>query len=209
MARWGILLCAAALAAAQQTAPVGIVRGTLIDRDDAQAGEMIVRLKDNHVYNFQFDAKTYVEKDKRSVPMTALQAGDTLEILSDTGSDPHRRYARTVKVVEEDPPTPPYRVRLRRQPQPQRSIVDELFPRGNLTFAGIVVSVGRDSLLLRTRQTRTRFVLRPDTRYLCDGLPVEAGGLAVNTRVFVRAGRNVYNELEAFQVIWGDILKPN
>jgi hypothetical protein len=38
---------------------------------------------------------------------------------------------------------------------------------------------------------------------------VDAGVLAVNTRVFVRAGKTIYDEVEAFQVIWGDILKPD
>jgi len=27
-------------------------------------------------------------------------------------------------------------------------------------------------------------------------------------RVFVRAGRTLYNEIEAYQVIWGRILQP-
>jgi hypothetical protein len=209
MARWGIVLLAAGLAAAQQTAPVGIVRGTLIERDETQSGELIVRLRDNHVYSFQFDERTYVEKEKKPATVAALATGDALEILSDTGRNPRQRYARTVKVVTEEPPAPPYRVRLRRPPLEEHSMLDNLFPRGNLTFAGIVASVGRNSLLLRTRnRTETRILLRPDTRYLRDGAPVDAGGLAVNTRVFVRAGTTIYDEVEAFQVIWGDILKP-
>jgi hypothetical protein len=37
---------------------------------------------------------------------------------------------------------------------------------------------------------------------------VEPADLKPNMRVFVRAGRNLYNEVEAYQVIWGTILMP-
>jgi hypothetical protein len=30
----------------------------------------------------------------------------------------------------------------------------------------------------------------------------------VNTRVFVRAGKSFDNEVEAYQVVWGEILQP-
>ena len=33
--------------------------------------------------------------------------------------------------------------------------------------------------------------------------------LKPNTRVFVRAGRNLDDDLEVYQVIWGEILEPN
>ena len=51
--------------------------------------------------------------------------------------------------------------------------------------------------------------LRQDTRYLRDGEVVDANDLQPNMRVFVRAGRTFYNELEAYQVIWGRILMPH
>lgn len=209
MARWAAFLVAAGIVAAQQTPPVGIVRGTLIERDDAKSGELIVRLPDNHVYSFQFDERTYVEKEKRPVAVAALEPGDSVEIVADASASPQRRYARTVKVIERTPPAPPYRVRLRRAPEERYSMLDDLFPRGNLTFAGIVASVGQDSFMLRTRNRTQKILLRSDTRYSRDGVRVEASGLAVNTRVFVRAGKTIYGELQAFQVIWGDILKPD
>jgi hypothetical protein len=37
---------------------------------------------------------------------------------------------------------------------------------------------------------------------------VEAAELKPNMRVFVKAGRTLYNEIEAYQVIWGQILMP-
>jgi hypothetical protein len=40
------------------------------------------------------------------------------------------------------------------------------------------------------------------------GQTTEAGNLPVNTLVFIRGGKNIYDELEAYQVIWGRILQP-
>src|SRR5450759_1465515 len=51
-------------------------------------------------------------------------------------------------------------------------------------------------------------LLRKDTRYLADGQLVDAESLKPNMRVFVRAGKDLYNEIEAYQVIWGKILTP-
>jgi hypothetical protein len=51
-------------------------------------------------------------------------------------------------------------------------------------------------------------LLRKDTRYLADGQLVDAGSLQPNMRVFVQAGKDLYNDIEAYQVIWGKILSP-
>jgi hypothetical protein len=64
-------------------------------------------------------------------------------------------------------------------------------------------------LVLRTRDRKeTRILLRADTRYIQDGISVDASGLVVNTRVFVRGGMNLENNIEAYRVVWGEILKP-
>ena len=39
-------------------------------------------------------------------------------------------------------------------------------------------------------------------------LTAEPDNLPVNTVVFIRGGRNLYDEVEAYQVIWGEILQP-
>ena len=41
-----------------------------------------------------------------------------------------------------------------------------------------------------------------------NGEIVEAANLRPNMRVFVRAGKDLYDQLEAYQVVWGDILRP-
>jgi len=61
-------------------------------------------------------------------------------------------------------------------------------------------------LTLRTRVDGEKLILlRQDTRYIGDGQRVGADGLKRNTRVFVRAGRNLDNDVEAYQVVWGGI----
>jgi hypothetical protein len=49
-------------------------------------------------------------------------------------------------------------------------------------------------------------LLRADTRYSGDGVRVEAPEPLLNKHVFVRAGRNMYGALEAYQIVWGEIL---
>jgi len=41
-----------------------------------------------------------------------------------------------------------------------------------------------------------------------EGQPAEVGSLRANLVVFVRAGKNLDQEVEAYQVVWGEILQP-
>jgi hypothetical protein len=79
---------------------------------------------------------------------------------------------------------------------------------GNLTFAGVVARLSGQSLVLRTRAGEQTLIIRRDTRYVDNGDTVEAAELRPNMRVFVRAGKNLYEQVEAYQVIWGEILNP-
>ena len=59
--------------------------------------------------------------------------------------------------------------------------------------------------VLHTREGDLTLLLRNDTRYLAEGQVVDVAELKPNMRVFVRAGKDLYNEVEAYQVIWGSI----
>jgi hypothetical protein len=110
-------------------------------------------------------------------------------------------------VVAARPEPPSRRIRLYRRRD--RLPADELFPRGHLTFSGLVSQVNPERLVLRMRgQNETRILIRPDTRFLREGSQVAASALDVNTHVFVRAGKNLQGDIEAFQVIWGRIVNP-
>jgi hypothetical protein len=72
-----------------------------------------------------------------------------------------------------------------------------------------VLRIVGDALTLKTRTDgEKQILLRQDTRYIGGGQRMDADGLKRNTRVFIRAGRNLDNDIEAYQVVWGDIVQP-
>lgn len=197
---------AASPAMAQENAPVGIIRGDLVEWDGNNAeGDILIRIPPDRLYTCHFDGFTYMERDGQRIGMAVLKAGDRLEVVTDRKPGSQRCYARTLRVVEKAPPTNPgYRITARRS-----TLIDQLYPRGNLTFSGVILRLNAQMMVLRTRtQGETTVLLRQDTRYMDSGLPAEASMLAVNTRVSLRCGRNLDNELEAYQVIWGEIEGP-
>jgi hypothetical protein len=196
------LICAAGLFGQEAAAP-GIVRGTLVQ---AEGGHLDIRQASGVVVRCGFDTRTWIERDHKKAQMDALETGLSVEAVTDTRMG--RCYTRTVRlgiVI-----TAPLTAARRTLPTPPRtSALDSIFPRGNLTFAGVVIRRSPTLLVLRTRTEPEKMVkIRQDTRFLADGLPASAADVAVNTRVFVRGGKNFENDLEAFQVIWGQIEGP-
>ena len=195
------------LALAQTPAQVpALVRGVLLERDtQTNSGEFSVRAPDNQVYRFQFDRKTYVERDDQMIDVKRLEPGEKIEVVSDIVPGLVLRYARTIHVMPEPRPTrPSSAARLRAlHPPPDRT------PTGNLTFSGVVFRLTAERIVLHTREGGEQsLLLRKDTRYMENGEIVEASNLTPNTRVFIRAGKDLYDQLEAYQVIWGRILEP-
>jgi hypothetical protein len=193
-------------AASAQQAPIGIIRGDLVKWDsNAGSGQLEVRTPEGRDYECGFDRKTYFERDNQMVAPAAMKPGDRLEIVSDRKPGSQVCYARTVHVLDSTASRmgPGGRPRFRRAQSPTESFA----PRGDLTFAGVVVRVDHDVLTLRTRgEGEMSILLRQDTRYIGDGQRVDPDGLKRNTRVFVRAGRNLDNDIEAYQVVWGEIV---
>jgi hypothetical protein len=203
--RWcaGALLGAALMA--QQQAPDGFVRGTLLEWDNAPVGDLSVRVKDNHVYCFRFDGATDIERDGLRLPFSGLKKGDAVEIMPEPGPDPSLPRAKTVRVVAGRPD--PSQAGSA-DPVPS-NLLDDLFPRGDMTFAGVVTRVALGRMVLRTRaQGNKEILLRSDTRYFNDGREVLFSILKVNAHVFVRGGHNLDDDIEAYQVMWGAILQP-
>lgn len=203
------VLLATVILAAQEQAPVGLVRGDLLEMDAAGAtGELSIRSPDNRVFRFLYDGRTYIERDKQRIPASKLKSGETLEIVSDTGAGASLRYARIVHVIERELPQkrPASLGRLRSY----RNVTEHIMPRGNMTFSGVISRLNQERMLLRTRIDGEKTIfLRLDTRFIEGGSVVESSSLKPNTRVFVRAGRNLENEIEAYQVVWGEILSPS
>ena len=209
--RWAWSLCGGLIVAAglfgQETAPPVSTLGKLLEWDGtAAAGELSIRTSTHHVFLFRFDSQTRFESDQRKVRITDARSGDLMEVLSDRPPGKPGSYARVVHLLgggSPPPPSPPSRRRSIRRPGP------DLFQRWNTTLAGVVVRMSEDKLTVRTRREGEKAIrLRPDTRYVEGGSEVGRSALQVNTRIFVRAGRNLDREFEAYEVIWGEILAP-
>jgi len=187
--------------------PRALVRGVLLERDaPAGSGEFSVRAADSQVFRYLFDPKTYVERDDAMIDVARLQPGERVEVVSDKAPGAALRYALTIHVL---PSTQPARSALvRTQRVPLSSAGDPIFA-ANLSFSGVVVRLSGGRMFLRTRDDAGQTILlRQDTRYVEDGRAVGAAELKPNMRVYVQAGKSLYDEIEAYQVVWGQILQP-
>jgi hypothetical protein len=183
-----------------------LVRGVLLECDVRPAGEFSIRAADNLVLRYQFDRKTYVEREEHLIEPARLLAGEKVEVLSDTVAGYPLRYARTIHVIQPLPPPRPQTLGRLRAYDPKAELAVRA---GNITYSGVVFRLNNQRVILHTRGAGDlSILLRKDTRYLADGQLVDADSLKPNMRVFVRAGKDLYNEVEAYQVIWGTILTP-
>jgi hypothetical protein len=189
----------------QGSAPSGLLRGVLIANAKVP-GEFSIQVPNGLVYRFSFDARTWIERENERVSLLDIKNGEILEVVCDRDTAVVR-YARMIHVVEKPVPRrAPVSLGLYRL---QHSPVEFLAPRGDLTFSGIIANLKDDRLVLRTRVDGEKIIyLRKDTSYLERGFQVEPAVLRPNTRVFVRAGKNLDDEIEAYQVIWGEIFEP-
>ncbi len=208
----GVLLFFPWMAAAQAVSTPGppenaaLVRGVLLECDRRAAGEFSIRAADNRVLRYRFDGKTYAEREDHLIEPARLVAGEKVEVLSDVVAGFPLRYARTIHVVQPVPPPRPQTLGRLRGYDPK---TEPAVRAGNLTYSGVVFRLNSQHLVIHSRGAGDlSILLRKDTRYLADGQLVDAGSLKPNMRVFVRAGKDIYNDVEAYQVIWGTILTP-
>ncbi len=193
------------LVAAQAPYNSPILRGVVLECDQHAVGELAIRAADNEVLRYQFDKQTYVERDQQMIQPSHLLPGEKVEIVSDRSPGVALRYARTIHVVQPTPPPRPHRSGLPPAYNPRTEDVRT----GTLAYAGVVYRVNADRFVIHTREVGDlSILLRNDTRYLANGQLVDLASLKPNMRVFVRAGKDLYNEVEAYQVIWGRILAP-
>lgn len=194
------------IAASQTPYARALVRGVLLERDTQLAGgQFSIRAADNQVLRYLFDRKTYVERENLLIDVPRLILGEKIEVVSDVVSGSPLRYARTIHVM---PDAPPPRPQSAGRPRPYRASEEPRIQMGSLTYSGVVFRMSEGRMGIHTRDGDLTLLLRQDTRYLQDGEIVEALALKPNTRVFIRAGKDVYEQLEAYQIIWGRILSP-
>jgi hypothetical protein len=185
--RWlaGIALTSA-IAYAQQTMPSGIVRGSVVAAAD---GSLSVRQSDGTVYDCSYDRLTLFQRNHWPIRAADLNGGEPVEILADRKSAVPC-YVRMLSVVYPSLPTPR-----------RRALPKEVWrPHGYLSYSGLVVSRDGAMFTIKTAAGLRILRLRADTHYSDATEPL------VNKHVFVRAGRNQQGALEAYQVVWGEIL---
>ncbi len=202
-----VVLWAAAAATAQENAPPGFFRGDLQTWVGTSRGGQFTFRAADRLYSCSFDEKTYFEHDQQRVSLAAARPGDHLELLSDRRLGSNLCYARIVHVL--DPPPVYFVPGVRPHPEAAPVRAASFLPHGNLSLSGVVARLTADSLMLRTRSGDRQMIhLRPDTRFMTEGQTAGPASLPANTIVYIRGGRDLNNQIEAYQVIWGEILQP-
>lgn len=186
---------------------MGIFHGALMTTLGlSPAGDLNVRQASGDVLVCHYDSHSVLERDHRAARMSSLEAGEPVQVLADRKPGSRSCYARIVEVV--NPALELARTRERAQAAKASAIraTTQFTPRGDRDLAGVVIRCDGKTLLLRTRGGDSTLLLRPDTRYLEDGLRQDT--VKVNTRVSVRAGMDIYGKLQAYQVLWGSPDSP-
>ncbi len=211
--RW-LLFVSPVVLWAQGAVPPAVVQGILLERDPQVAsGEFSVRVPGDQVFRFLFNAKTSVDRGRQPIDVARLQPGEEVEVISDEVERSLLRFARIVHVLSSPPPPKPLsqsRLRpYRYSADRELPLLDRPIPLASEALAGVVFRVNSQRVVLHTRAGDQTILLRPDTRYVEDGSVVGSTDLKPNMRVYIRAGRTLYNEMEAYQVVWGEILEPH
>jgi hypothetical protein len=180
--------------------PKGLFHGQMVSWEGSPTkGVLLARTAAGIVEGCGYDALSILELSRQRVTVAKLEAGDPLEIITDHKPGSRDCYIRMLQVVP--PAPPPTRVTAAVAARPTLDL-----PRGDRTISGVVIRRDARSITIRTREGEQTLLLRADTRYLGDGAQQDAGAVLVNTRVFVRAGANLYGGIEAYQVMWGEIV---
>jgi hypothetical protein len=194
---------------AEDEPPVRILKGELIEWEArGLSGDFSLRDAQSRVHRCQFSPDTYLKRQTLRVTPTGVKPGDYLEVVADIRNGAASCRAVTIYIRASDPA----RLALGRggaRSLPTRIINDNLWPRGSLTFSGVVQRLETNRMVVQTRLDGAKtFHLRDDTLYSEEGRLVQRGRLEVHTRVFVRAGRGFEGEMEAYQIVWGGIVSP-
>jgi len=196
----GIIVTAASAASLCTAAdmPKGLFRGRMVSWEGSLTkGILLASNNAGTVEACGFDALSILELSRQRVTVAKLEAGDPLEIITDHKPGSRDCYIRLLQVIPPSPP--PGRVNV----VAKRPAIEP--PHGDRTISGVIIRRDARSITVRTRDGEQTLLLRKDTRYLGDGAQQDTSALVVNTRVFVRAGRDLDGGIEAYQVMWGEI----
>ena len=176
-----------------------MLRGELAAELPVPAGDVRLRNREGVVSRCYYDAGTWLERQGERVGAGAFRVGDQVEIVADRKPGAPC-FARTLRSGSTYPVWATTRT---------NRLIERWYPRGNITMAVVVLRWNPELLVVRTRTGEERRVLlREDTRYTDSGIPATLAQMPVNTPLFIRAGRNINQDLEAFQIVWGRLTGP-
>jgi hypothetical protein len=200
--RYALVLGIVSVALGEPRPPLGILRADLLSWEGTrQGGVLQLRLDSGIDYSCNFTSATFFERDRVRIHAGKLRPGDKLHVMSDRTSPGAKCFARMVKIVAEH--EAPF------QWGSVRRATESFAPRGALVLSGVVVRSDAEAFVIRTRTgERHRIRIRPDTHFLDNGAVATLDVMITNRQVFVRAGFNSDEEIEAYQVISGEILQP-
>jgi hypothetical protein len=207
----GIVLLASASALAQGppslTPHTEALPGVFLEADPrVEAGEFCVRGPGSEVFRYRFDVKTHVERGGLSTSISLLHPGEQVVVASSPIPDSPLRYAASILAIN---PLPAPRIAPRPRTRSLGTPIEPQPQRGDLTFSGVISFLADGRLILRTNSGEQTLLLRQDTRFLESGNVVHGSDLKANMRVFVRAGKDLFGHMEAYQVMWGGFLQPH
>lgn len=187
---WFLLMSAAAADLPQST------RSEIVERIEVNGGaDLLLRDREFRLY------RCFANQEILGTP--PVRAGDVVEWT--LGFDAVGKCKVAALRYIGRPSDMPGRTRLRLDLNPLNSLIR----RGNLSYGGIVTRLDAQTLALRTaRGERLDIVLREDTHFFHAGVRTKRDDLALHQTVSIRAGRTFDGQLEAFYVMWGDILRP-
>ena len=191
------------IAASGAEMPSGYFRGGMLDfQGTVASGTLRAKNATGEVYTCGYDAKSYLELAKQRVKVDQLREGDPLEVLAYRRAGETACYVLSLQVL---PPQVNARPTKRLDVTPSKSIRPPVVRHGTLNIAGVVTKLSDSSITVRTRTEERTFLLRGDTRYLGNGLKMDAKDVSVNQHLSVEAGRNLEGQFEAYQLTWGEL----
>jgi len=188
------------------------LEGVLLESvSGANSGRSSIRGADDRVTQFEFGPGTIVRRDHESIRPYELHPGERVEIVFAAQKGISIPVAEIVQVVSTSAEALPAPERCGGKGiEPNRLLSFDYFAPYNLiTMTGVFVRCNGDRLLLHTRDHAEKTVLlNARTQYVEDGEIVGPDHLKKNQRVFVRGTRGWSDDIEAYQILWGDILRP-
>ncbi|MBL8178782.1 MAG: hypothetical protein JNK48_29175 [Bryobacterales bacterium] len=191
---------------AQDRGPAPLARGVWQEWVGSEShGTFLFKTLDEQAHRCAFTSKTYFEREHKRTWVSRIESGQQVEVLSERIPDGSRCRALIVRVL-----TPKALESPRYKWRTWQSAAEIVAPRGNLVLTGIVLEHDEYSLRLRTRDGKRHLIsLRADTRFSHAGADSARAALPSHHPIQVRVSKTYDNKMEAFSVVWGEILRPN